>query len=95
MELVAKSLARQRNLPVARPLTRVLSQELHTMGRQQRIAMKAELFALSGSAVPPKILLIDDILTTGTTMNAAAELLVSAGASLVYGAVVARQPMQN
>ncbi len=93
MGLIAESLANIRNLPTASPLVRVFNQELHTMDRQQRVAARDKLFALSGDPVPQNILLIDDILTTGTTMCAAAKLLKDAGASRIYGVIVARQSM--
>ncbi|NCU30603.1 ComF family protein [Candidatus Saccharibacteria bacterium] len=95
MELIVKSFAQIRNLTIANPLVRIFDQELHTMGRKQRIALKDELFALSGRVVPSKILLVDDILTTGTTMSSAANLLRNSGASCIYGAVVARQPFDK
>ena len=41
------------------------------------------------------ILLIDDVITTGATANACAELLKKAGASKVYVATVARVILKN
>lgn len=95
MQLIVRELARQRSLATAQPLRRITNRELHTMSRENRIAMKDRLFELSGVATPEKVLLLDDILTTGTTLLAAAELLKKAGAQTIYAAVVARQPFNR
>jgi predicted amidophosphoribosyltransferase len=42
--------------------------------------------------MPDTVLLLDDIVTTGTTLSAAVALLKRAGARRVYVAVLARQP---
>ena len=95
IQLIVRELTRQRSLATAQPLKRITNRELHTMSRENRIAMKDRLFELSGVATPEKVLLLDDILTTGTTMLAAAELLKKAGVQTIYAAVVARQPFDR
>lgn len=57
------------------------------------------IFALSPDASPDliknkKILLIDDIATTGATLEECAKVLKSAGAKKVFAAVVARQSVK-
>lgn len=47
--------------------------------RAERMAAE-ELFAWNGKAVPKRIILVDDLYTTGTTMRHAAKVLEEAGA---------------
>lgn len=47
--------------------------------RQERLAAK-DLFSLNGETVPARILLVDDLYTTGTTMRHAAKTLKKGGA---------------
>ena len=77
---------------MARPLKRTSSATLHFLSRDERVALGPFLFGLSYGTAPEQVLLIDDILTTGTTLAAATKLLKQAGAKRVYIAVVARQP---
>ena len=89
---VVRLLAKRRHLQVARPLKRTSSATLHFLSRDERVALGPFLFGLSYGTAPEQVLLIDDILTTGTTLAAATKLLKQAGAKRVYIAVVARQP---
>jgi ComF family protein len=67
---------------------------------QERLKNMQDIFALSPQASPDliknkNILLIDDIATTGATLEQCAKVLKSAGAKKVFAAVVARQSTQN
>jgi predicted phosphoribosyltransferase len=45
------------------------------------------------TTVPPRVVLVDDVVTTGSTLSAAARALRVAGATEVLGLVVARTPI--
>lgn len=94
MGRVADALAKKRGLDISYPLERAATETLHFLPKAERVRLGPSLFRLSGKAVPEKILLLDDIVTTGTTIVAATRLLKQAGAKEVYVAVLARQPEQ-
>lgn len=91
-ELVAKGFARLRGLSYSSPLSRATN----TM---QRGAKKAVRLQQAKSAFKAKniqggtYLLIDDVSTTGATMNYAAKALKDAGAFDVWVAAVTREPL--
>ena len=58
---------------------------------EQRRLNVAGSFDCPGDAAGAKIILIDDVATTGTTLSACAEALKRAGASSVWGLTLARQ----
>ncbi len=60
--------------------------------REQRIINTFALYGVGGPVKGVPIMVIDDVLTTGATMHSIAKLLLSAGASSVYGLVAARAP---
>ena len=90
-EETALELSRRLDLPFGLALVRTHGPRQTGRGRFQRLA-EPPLVSLSGSAepLPGGVLLIDDVFTTGSTLAACAEPLLSAGASTVSAACIAR-----
>ncbi|MFC1962076.1 ComF family protein [Chloroflexota bacterium] len=94
-ELLAKELGKMTELPV---LNECLIRERYSLP-QARTATAAErkknvenAFSCPGTSLESKrLLLIDDVTTSGATLNAAATVLKEAGAISVWGLVVARE----
>jgi ComF family protein len=89
--LIARALARTSRVAVAELLER--SRETRAQHRLNRAARSRNLrgaFTARESA-PENVILVDDILTTGATLDACAEVLLAAGARTVYGFAIARE----
>lgn len=66
----------------------------HLTGRRQRFEQVKQAFRVEGTLDPRAIyVLLDDVLTTGTTIQQATLLLQNAGATTVWVVVIARQPL--
>jgi ComF family protein len=92
-ELLAKPVARELKVPAARVLKRVrVGKRQAGLGATARRNNLHRAFQLGrGARVEGKnILLIDDVLTTGTTLAAASAVLKAAGAKQVCALTVAR-----
>lgn len=87
-EVLARAVATHLGLPCGPLLVRRPGRP--QTGRDRRARLGGPVFAVSRGAVPPSILLIDDVSTTGATLTAAAAALRSAGAGAVAGAVACR-----
>lgn len=77
------------------PCRKLLSRAVHTaprslVGREDRKAGDLEGAFEPVGAVPARVLLCDDVFTSGATMAAAAKALKAAGAGEVHGFAVAR-----
>jgi ComF family protein len=94
-------------LELARPLCRALEIPLldHALLRRRDTAPQSELDAVArrrnlrgafavraGALVPAHVALVDDVMTTGATLHAAAKALLRAGAQRVDAWVCARAP---
>ena len=88
-ELLARALGRQTGLPVVALLKRVDAAGQTGRSRSQRYC--APVFA-SCRRPPASVLVVDDVITTGATLQAAAKCLIRAGAQQVDGVVAGATP---
>lgn len=93
MALVAQQLGARLGVPVlTEVLVRLDNHVQHGSNRQERQRIVDSLGVRSCAQPPRSVLLIDDIWTTGATMQTAAALLRRVGVLRVYGLIVAVQP---
>lgn len=94
-ELLARGVAGRLQLPVARCLERqVRTTAQHTLGRRDRASNVERAFRVPASAhggvAGRWLVIVDDILTTGSTLGGCAAALAAGGASGVSALTVAR-----
>lgn len=95
-ELLATVAARSLRLPVLAALERVhATAAQHALGRSGRASNVGHVFAVRAVASPAVtakwIVLVDDVVTTGSTLAACAQALMDAGALAVSAVTVARE----
>jgi ComF family protein len=89
--LLAERLAIHLNLPQSTQLVRVRQTEQQaSLNRAHRQENVHDAFAWQGTPPPRCVLLIDDVLTTGATIAAAAQAVRAAGAHQVHALALAR-----
>jgi len=92
--LVAKRLAKLQGVSAKSLLRRRTSTAQRGQGRKQRTLQAKEAFECRHALSPDTTyLLIDDVVTTGSTIHYAAKALKDAGAQSVWVAAIARQPL--
>ena len=92
-EVLARLLGRQAHLPVRSLLQRIRYTTTQTQfDRAERMQNLAGAFRLRRGGVVRdlRVLLVDDVLTTGSTLSECAEVLKKAGAVSVHAATAAR-----
>jgi len=91
-ELLARELARQSHVRQAVCLTRITQSQQHGAHREQRLRQLAEAFRVTNPHLVPgrHIILVDDVVTTGATLEAAASMLHAAGARQIDAIVFAQ-----
>ncbi len=91
MALVVRDLAAALDLPALDALGACGARDMRALSREERRCEVHGAFELRPQVrVPPRVLLVDDVLTTGSTLDAAARVLLDAGAGEVRAAVLAR-----
>lgn len=85
---IARSAARQWGLPCQAMLDRPRAPDQRLLGRSQRQHVARGSF--TAAPTDRSVLVVDDVMTTGATLDAAARALLDAGATRVSAAVVAR-----
>ncbi len=86
---ISLGLAELLDVPHAQALSRERALDQRALGRNDRFANAAGTFRAS-SALAGNVLLVDDVLTTGATLDDAARALLAAGAAEVRVATIAR-----
>ncbi len=92
--LLARALARERRVrldPVALRRVRDTPSQTHLGRRARRRNVRGAFVARA--RVPPRVWLVDDVVTTGSTLGEAARALRRAGARSVVGICAARTPL--
>jgi ComF family protein len=92
--LLAATLGRDRDLPVDHAaLTRIRNTPSQTrLARSQRARNLSGAFRAGKKPLPDRIWLVDDVVTTGSTLREAARALRRAGADRIVGVCAARTP---
>jgi ComF family protein len=93
--LIAYHFARLRGISVTPLLRRVGNATQHHLQKEDRLTAAASAFELtddSGKVGSAPILILDDIITTGSTVTEAAKLLATVGSPIIIGAL-AYQPL--
>lgn len=88
---LARVLARASGTPMARALRASATADQRALGRGERFINRADAFRLRMECPPSKrVVLVDDVFTTGATLDAAARVLRTGGVDEVRALAVAR-----
>jgi ComF family protein len=89
-ELIAKKVALKQSLPYSAMLARISNVQQVGSRRTDRLKQVQGVFVSRKSLAGQRVLIVDDVLTTGATLNECARVLRAAGAKAVWGAVAAK-----
>ncbi len=93
--LMVRRLGSLRSFQVVRALNRAHNKRQLGANRKVRVEQARSAYQLRGGCdlKDKTVILVDDVMTTGASLEAAAKLLRQAGATKIYGLVVAQQPL--
>ena len=89
-QLVAADVAREVGAPCIGALARPRTRDQRALSGSQRIANLADRFRALDRALPRRLLLVDDVYTTGATLCAATDALRAVGCEQVFCLTYAR-----
>ena len=90
MGLVARALSAELALPLADVLVRPRARDQQDLGRDERAANLAHAMSATDDLSGARLLLVDDVATTGASLSEGARALLARGASSVTACVLAR-----
>ncbi len=90
MELVSRELSAASGLPLADVLVRAAARDQRELGREERAENLAGTMRVCEDVCGMRLLLLDDVATTGASINEAATALLARGAASVTACVLAR-----
>ena len=94
MEMIAQTIARAQHIPLLHAFERPDSNDQRELTQRQRLQNLSNAFQLRGRyrslALPRRVLVVDDVMTTGATFHAAASALEKAGVRKIEGLTFAR-----
>lgn len=90
-KLLAKEIARITHLPLDSALLRLTHTDQIGLNRAQRLSSVKGNFIARGSYAGKRLLLVDDVVTTGATLNECAYTLKIAGAKSIWAVAVAKK----
>ena len=90
MEVIARRVAELAGLPLVDVLAKHGSADQRALGRMERQERSRDVYEVVESVAGMRLLLLDDVITTGATMRAAASALHAAGAAHVDALAFAR-----
>jgi ComF family protein len=90
-EVLAKLFAKKLGLNINKNLDRVIyTAQQAKLSQEDRPLNLKDAFIFSDKVLPEKVLLVDDVYTTGATMQECAKVLKDKGVKIVWGLVLAR-----